>query len=335
MILINDVKTKLSDLVQEVSIAQRDSFLNVEPISDATEDSLVFANNEKFLKQALDSAAQVIVTNIKLKELCSESNKSFIFANIPDLLVTKILQTYFYSQKIAQQKASVSKSANIHESANVHESCFIGENVVIGKNVQIAENCFVGANTVIENDVQIAIDTEIHSQCFIGQRTEIGEACIIRAASSIGSLSMFHFTSDEDGLGKVVLKNFVELGSQSCIDRPTRSETFIGESCKLDNLVKISAGAYLDNFCLITAGVQIGHNARCGKYFTVGGNSFIEPNTVIADQVLCGGMTFVDRDITEKGQYGGMPVQPMKDYLRSMVSLAQIPKLRKILKTNA
>ena len=100
MILINDVKTKLSDLVQEVSIAQRDSFLNVEPISDATEDSLVFANNEKFLKQALDSAAQVIVTNIKLKELCSESNKSFIFANIPDLLVTKILQTYFYSQKI-------------------------------------------------------------------------------------------------------------------------------------------------------------------------------------------------------------------------------------------
>ena len=70
MILINDVKTKLSDLVQEVSIAQRDSFLNVEPISDATEDSLVFANNEKFLKQALDSAAQVIVTNIKLKELC-------------------------------------------------------------------------------------------------------------------------------------------------------------------------------------------------------------------------------------------------------------------------
>ena len=52
MILINDVETTLSDLVQEVSIAQRDSFLNVEPISDATEDSLVFANNEKFLKQA-------------------------------------------------------------------------------------------------------------------------------------------------------------------------------------------------------------------------------------------------------------------------------------------
>lgn len=335
MILINDIKSKFADLVQEVSITNKDFFENVEPISESSENSLVFANNQKFLEQALDCPAQVIVTNIKLKELCASSKKSFVFANIPDLLVTKILQTYFYSKKITQQSASIAKSATIEESAKIHSSSYIGENVVIGKNVVIEENCFVGANTVIEDEVTISKDTEIHSQCFIGKRTEIGEACVLRAACSVGSLSMLHFTSSEDDRGKVVLKNFVEVGSQTCIDRPTKSETYIGESSKLDNLVKINAGSFLDSFCLITAGVQIGHNARCGKYFTVGGNSFIEPNTVITDQVLCGGMTFVDKDITEKGQYGGMPVQPMKDYLRSMVSLAQIPKLRKILKANA
>ena len=98
MILLNDLKTEFLDLVQETKISNTDSFKSIEPISEAKRDSLVFANNQKFLEQALASNAQVIVTNFKLKDLCSESDKSFIFSSIPDLLVTKILQKHFFKK---------------------------------------------------------------------------------------------------------------------------------------------------------------------------------------------------------------------------------------------
>lgn len=310
------------------------SFSNIQPITDSNDQSLVFANNETFLKEALVSPAAVIITKPKFSELCEATNKSFIYSNLPDYLVSLILQKYFYTKtNLWKFEEGIDQSVQIDDSCQIASSAFIGRNSIIGKNVQIGNDVFIGSNVVIKDSVKIAKSSVIHDQSWIGPNTSIGESCVIRSATSIGVDSFDAQLRSIPSNGEVLIGNNFECGSQVCIDRPIDGATKIGSGVKIDNLVKIAESCEIGDNSLITAGVQIGSKVKIGKYFMIGGNSYVESSTVITDAVMCGGMTFVDKDISKSGAYGGNPVQPMKEYLRTLASLAQLPKLRKLLKS--
>ena len=72
-------------------------------------------------------------------------------------------------------------------------------------------------------------------------------------------------------LGRVIIKNNVEIGSNCAIDRGTGPDTIIGEGTKIDNLV------------------QIGHNAIVGKNCIFVAQSGVSGSTIIGNNVIIGG----------------------------------------------
>jgi UDP-3-O-[3-hydroxymyristoyl] glucosamine N-acyltransferase len=60
-----------------------------------------------------------------------------------------------------------------------------------------------------------------------------------------------------------------------------------------------------------------------------GGNSVVSAHLTLADDVVLSGRSTVTRDVPEPGQYGGYPLQPLKDAMRTLASLAQLNEMRR------
>lgn len=334
MINLTNINDEFSNYIDEIQNAGGIEFTDIQPIDLATDNSLVFANNEKFLNSALGSKAKIIITKTKLKDQCSESDKTIIYSPLPDLLVSFILRKYFYTKdQVWSDTTGVSESATVSDQAKLGKDCFVGNHSQIHSDVEIGNNVYIGSNVIINEGVRIDDNSVVMDQSWIGQNTRIGKRAILRSATSIGVDSFDSFLTKEKCSGSVLIGDDFETGSQCCIDRPIKGETIIGNGVKLDNLVKIADLCNIGDNSLITAGVQIGKSVKIGKYFMIGGNSYVEANTVVADGVLCGGITYIDKDIDKAGAYGGNPVQPMKEYLRTLASFSQLPKLRKLLRS--
>jgi UDP-3-O-[3-hydroxymyristoyl] glucosamine N-acyltransferase len=328
---LKNIKDTYQDFIDEIQ-GELVDFENISPIDTAINSSLVFANNEKFLVEALHSDARVVITKSNLKEKCSDSDKSIVFTALPDLLVSHIIREYFYSKdELWNSAKGISSSAKVF-SDSIGENVFIGENCIVEEDCRIGDNVYIGNNVVLQSGVEIGAGTVVMDQSIIYKNTKIGTDCIIRTANSLGTDSFEAKLSGSLSKGILKIGNNVETGSQVCIDRPIEGETLIANGCKLDNLIKIGPNVEIGENSLITAGVQIGAGSKIGRFFMIGGNSYVEPKTLVCDGVLCGGMTYVNTDITKPGSYGGNPVQPMRDYLKTLASLSQLPKLRKILK---
>ena len=76
-------------------------------------------------------------------------------------------------------------------------------------------------------------NTKIYSGVIILDKTQIGKCCIIQAGAIIGSEG-FGFNKNEDGkysktpqIGNVVIKDNVEIGANTTIDRATLGSTII------------------------------------------------------------------------------------------------------------
>ena len=66
-----------------------------------------------------------------------------------------------------------------------------------------------------------------------------------------------------------------------------------------------------------------------GNHFIAGGRATVKDGITITDGVEVAGLSGVHNSLTEPGQYGGFPIQPVRDALRSGMSLAHLPKIRK------
>ena len=115
-----------------------------------------------------------------------------------------------------------------------------------------------------------------------------------------------------------------------------RNNTTIGEDCYLDSKVSSSGNVIVNNNVtlrydtILARGVEIGANtyvcprvmtnnldsgktqiggAKIGKKCFIGTNTVLQHGIEITDGVTTGSMSFVNKDITEKGIYFGNPAK--------------------------
>jgi UDP-3-O-[3-hydroxymyristoyl] glucosamine N-acyltransferase len=66
-----------------------------------------------------------------------------------------------------------------------------------------------------------------------------------------------------------------------------------------------------------------------GRRFMTGGNSVVSAHLTLADDVALAGRSTVTSDVREPGHYGGYPLQPLKEAMRTIAALGQISDIRK------
>jgi UDP-3-O-[3-hydroxymyristoyl] glucosamine N-acyltransferase len=304
-------------------------------------DSLVYLSNRSQLEAVSSADAAILILH---KDLLPEINATqqwggclFSVTAIPAAMAA--LLKYFDEKPTRfTQWGERHPTALVHPSAKIGSNVVLGPYCVIGADSVIGDDCLIGSHTVIENKVKIGARTILHPHVFIGSACEVGSNCEIHPHSSIGS-DGFGYAVDARGrprkisqLGNVVIGDEVEIGSNCAIDRATLTSTHIRSGTKLDNICHIAHNCDLGEDGLYTAGFMMAGSTTIGRRFVTGGNSVVSAHLTIADNVHLQGRSNVTKSIGRSGAYGGYPLQPLQDALRTTVNLGNLSKLRRDLK---
>ena len=129
----------------------------------------------------------------------------------------------------------------------------------IGKNVRIGENAYIEPNVLIGHGVVIGDNAVIRKGSVI-KNAVIGNDFVSNEYAVVGA-DGFTMATDENGdkvripsLGKVIIKDHVEVGAHNNISRGSGGDTRIEDYVKLDAFVYIGHDALLRKNTEIAAG---------------------------------------------------------------------------------
>ena len=199
----------------------------------------------------------------------------------------------------------------------------IGDNVQIHPQSYISDNVHIGSNTIIKQGVKV-----LHN-------TVVGDFCVIHSGAIIGS-DGFGFSLQNDGsfkkvpqTGNVIIKDFVDIGSNTTIDKATLGSTLISKGVKLDNLVQIAHNVIIGENTVIAAQTGIAGSAKIGNNCMIGGQVGVAGHITIGNNVKIQGQTGVTSNIKNGVSIQGTPAMTFNDYSKSYIYFRKFPDIVK------
>ena len=225
-------------------------------------------------------------------------------------------------------ETAISPSAHIHPTARIEPGAIVEPGAVIGPDVEI------GSGTVVAPAAVIGASCRIGRDCHIGpaasvQYALVGDRVILHAGTRIGQ-DGFGYVGGRAGpekipqLGRVVIQDDVEIGANSAVDRGALSDTVIGESTKIDNMVQIGHNVRIGRFCLIAGPCGIAGSVTIGDGVMLGGKAAISDHIAIGSGAAVAAGSGVMQDIPPGARWGGVPAQPIKDFFREVATLRKL-----------
>lgn len=271
-------------------------------IQAAQAGQIAFLMNPLYKKYlATTRAAAVILT--ELDSLDSSGNA--IVSRDPYYTYAKIAA--YFEQKPTQQPgihptAVIGKDCKIDPTASIGANSVINDGVTLGKNVVIGAGCIIGEQTVIDEDSRLDARVTLYYQIHIGKRVQIASGTVI-GADGFGLAKHKGVWQKVPQLGRVVIEDDVEIGSNCSIDRGAIEDTILEKSVKLDNLVQIGHNVRIGESTAIAGCVGVSGSTVIGKNCLIGGACGFAGHITIADNVMITGMTAVTKSIKEPGVY--------------------------------
>ena len=288
---------------------------------------LIYVDSPRHVDRAAASAARcvVIATGLTLsgKNLLRAANPKLTFARAAEWLLPPV--------PIAQ---------GIHPTA------------VIAPSAKLAPGAAVGPYAVIEEDVEVGPGTEVGAFCFLGRGARLGEGCRLhprvtlyagaRLANRVTLHSGAVIGSDgfgyvaEDGrrrkfpqVGEVEIRDDVEIGANTTIDRGSLDRTEIGPGVKLDNLVHVAHNVSIGENTVVAAQTGISGSSKIGKNVAIGGQVGIADHCELGDGAVAGAQAGIPTGkIIRGGQMvWGTPARPIDKFKRQYAWFARLPEL--------
>jgi len=305
---------------------------------EVSSSSLVFVTDAGQLAKARSRGAAILVVQAKAAEAVTateDSHSCYFSVNNVSMGMATLLKYFDRKRARFTQWGARHATAVVHCEARIGIGVFLGPYCVIGSHAAIGDGCLIGAHAVIENDAKIGKRTVIHPHVFVGAECEIGDDCEIHPHTTVGS-DGFGYAVDPDGLprkvshlGNVVIGDNVEIGSSCAIDRATLTSTRIRSGSKLDNICHIAHNCDLGENGFFTAGFMMGGSTKIGRQCVTGGNSVITAHVTLGDNVVLAGRSSVTHDVPTAGAYGGYPLQPLAEAMKTVVSIGKLNGIRK------
>lgn len=314
-VVIGDEETKISRLAK---------------IEEGTAGSLSFLANPKYEEFIYSTASSVVIVNdsfVPTKAIAAtlikvkDAYKSFAV----------LLDTY---NKISLNKSGIEQPSFIAQTAQIGANpyigafAYIGENVKVGENVKIYPGVYVGDNCVIGNDTIIFAGVKIYSE------TSIGNNCRIHSGAVIGG-DGFGFAPQDDNnyikvaqIGNVIIEDWVEIGSNTTIDRATLGSTIIRKGVKLDNLIQVAHNVEIGQHTVIAAQTGIAGSTKIGRYCMIGGQVGIVGHLLIADKVKIAAQSGIGTNIVNEGEIvQGSPAFNNQEFKKSYLAFRKMPDI--------
>ncbi len=302
-------------------------------IEEGLEGTITFLANPKYEDFIYTTKATIALVNKSFEPLRTLPEKLTLI-RVEDAYQSLSTLLGYYDQ-INQQKSGVEQPSYISKTAQIGEGCYVGafayvgDNVVLGMNVKIYPHAYIGDGTVIGDDSVVYSGAKVYHNCVIGN------ACTLHSGVILGSDGFGFAPSAANDykkvpqIGNVILEDYVEIGSNSTIDRATMGSTIIKKGVKLDNLIQVAHNVEIGENTVIAAQTGIAGSAKLGKNMMIGGQVGIVGHIQIADEVKIAAQSGIGQSIVKKGEIvQGSPAFSIGDYKRSYVLFRGLPKLR-------
>ncbi len=274
---------------------------HLDEIQRVKKGSLIFIDDDKYLNLGVYSQATAVLVD---KMVDYPENKALIWVESPFAafnLLAKVFSPF------------IAMTANISPNATIGENTIIEANAVIGDDVQIGKNCLIRANVVICSGVTI------------------GDNVIIESNSTIGSDAFYHKRFKDKtqerlhSVGRVVIEDEVEIGSNCTIDKSITGETRIGFATKIDNQVHIAYGVQIGRHCYIAAQAGISGNAIIQDYVSIYGQAGVSNSVVIGEGATILAQAGVSKSLAGGKTYFGSPALESRVHYREIAALRRLP----------
>lgn len=286
---------------------------------------ITFAGDASYLSKALEAEVGAIIVPIETPTLncpvIRHPNPRQAFG-----MVLGIMDRPLPLAKGIHPTAVISPSAVVDPTARIGAYVVIEEGSVVGPGAVIHPHCYVG------DQCKIGAQTILYPRVTLVQDVVVGDRCILHAGCVLGADGFgFAWTGTHRAkipqVGQVILEDDVEIGANTCIDRATCGATLIRKGTKLDNLVQIGHNVSIGEHTVMAAHVGISGSSEIGSRVVMGGQAALSDHVKVGDDVVLGGRTGVVSDVTEPGQYAGLPAMPIAHAMRSMALQARLPEM--------
>ena len=198
------------------------------------------------------------------------------------------------------------------------EGCHIEANVVICDGVSLGRDCVIGANSTLRH-------------ALIGSRVRIGSnSCI--GGEGFGFVPTPKGLLRQTQLGRVIIEDDVEIGSNSAVDRGALGDTVIRCGTVIDNLAQIAHNVRIGRHCVLAAQVGIAGSSEIGDSVMIGGQVAIVDHVKVGSNARIAARSGIMRDVPEGETWGGTPAVPIRQWHRQTAALARLirPKSKEL-----
>ncbi|MGK7397610.1 MAG: UDP-3-O-(3-hydroxymyristoyl)glucosamine N-acyltransferase [Candidatus Cyclobacteriaceae bacterium M3_2C_046] len=304
----------------------------IEKIQEAKAGSITFLSNPKYENFIYKTnATAVIVSNNFIPK--SPIKPTLIKVEDPYTSFTVLLEEYH--KMINLQKVGIEDPSYVGKDTTIGQHIYRGAYSYIGNQVKIGDQVKIYPQVYIGDNVTIGDHTIIYAGAKIYNNTIIGKHCVIHAGAIIGS-DGFGYAPQSDGtyktipqVGNVILKDQVDIGANTVIDRATFESTILEKGVKLDNLIQIAHNVVIGENTVIAAQSGISGSTRIGKNCTFGGQVGIAGHLTIADKVKLAAQTGVLANLEKEGDIRlGSPSMERMKFFKSFAIFRILPELK-------
>ncbi|WP_269610164.1 UDP-3-O-(3-hydroxymyristoyl)glucosamine N-acyltransferase [Prochlorococcus marinus] len=337
--IVENLKQGQSGVV-DFKIKNNPVILTAASLDKAKENEISFLDNNSpldlrnLIKISKASALLLPANDNYIVEMAKKISVDWILLKEPKIAFAETLE-FLYPSNIEIE--GIHKSAVIGKNVKISPGVSIGANAYIGDNTEIGAGTIVHAGVVVYKNVCIGAKNILHANSVIHSGSTLGDECVINANAVIGGEG-FGFVPTSHGwkkmpqVGIVILKNKVEVGSGSTIDRPSVGETIIGEDTKIDNLVQIGHGVTTGKGCAMAAQVGIAGGAQIGDGVILAGQVGVSNRVKIGDRVIASSKTGIVTNIEAGKVVSGFPAIPNKLWLRCSANFKKLPEIAKAIR---
>ncbi len=245
--------------------------------------------------------------------------------------------------RVAESFVPTSEVRGIHRTATIDPGAALGEDVAVGAHAVIAagarigDRCVIGPGCYLGPSVTLGADCVIEANVTLHRDSALGARCIVHSGTVIGG-DGFGYRWDGKTqrkvpqLGCVIIEDDVEVGCNCCVDRATLGVTRIRRGAKIDNLVQVAHNTDIGAHAILVSQCGVAGSSTVGDGAVIAGQVAVSDHVKVGAGARIGGQSGVTKDVPAGATVFGTPARPIKDTLRELAALAQLPALLKELK---
>ena len=325
--------SQIAEMLNGEVIGNPNVYINqLTKIEEGRENSLSFLSNPKYTEYIYKTKSSAVIVN---KDFVPHQQLNTTLIKVKDAYASfaqllRIVEGFQKKREGIEQPCFIDETAEIGKNIYIGAFAYIGKNVRIGDNVHIYPHCYIGDHVTIKNNSTLYSGVKVYHNCCIDQNSTI------HSGSVIGS-DGFGFAPNTDKaydkipqIGNVIIKEGVEIGANTCIDRATMGSTIIHKGVKLDNMIQVAHNVEIGENTVIASHTAIAGSSKVGKNCMIGGQVAIAGHLTIANNVKIAGKTGIAKSVTKDGEILQGPLAfNLKDFQRSYIFFRQLPMLAK------